>query len=328
MAAALLMGNTVIAKPSSETPITGATLVDLFAEAGFPGGVINLLTGSGQLIGDALIKDPRVAGVTFTGSYNVGFNELYRQFSATYPRPCIVEMGGKNPAIVMDSADVEQAVAGVYRSAFGMNGHKCSACSRVYVHKKVANEFTEGLREKMRATDIGNPLEREVFVGPLATKGSLQDYIRYTDVARQAGAIMEGGNVLQAGAYAAGYFAQPTLLTDLPQDHPLIKEELFVPVLSVTQIGTLDEGLTLANNSPLGLTAGLFSHQQAEIDAFLERIEAGVVYVNRAAGATTGAWPGVQPFGGWKGSGSSGKNIGGVYTLSCYGREQSRTVVG
>lgn len=328
VAAALLMGNTVVAKPSSETPITGATLIELFAEAGFPDGVVNLITGGGRVLGEALVKDPRVAGVTFTGSYDVGFHQLYRQFSVNYPRPCIVEMGGKNPAIIMDSADVEQAVAGVYRSAFGMNGHKCSACSRVYVHEKVANEFTAGLRDKMRKADIGNPLEREVFVGPLATKGSLADYVRYNDVARQAGALLEGGKVLQDGAFAAGYFAQPTLLMGLPPDHQLVKEELFVPILAVNKIRSLQEGLALANNTTLGLTAGFFSRKQAEIDAFLENIEAGVVYVNRAAGATTGAWPGVQPFGGWKGSGSSGKNIGGAYTLGCYGREQSRTVVG
>ncbi|MDX2021595.1 MAG: aldehyde dehydrogenase family protein [Deltaproteobacteria bacterium] len=328
VAAALLMGNTVIAKPSSETPITGATLIDLFIEAGFPAGVVNLITGGGRVLGEALVSDERVAGATFTGSYEVGFHQLYRRFSVTYPRPCIVEMGGKNPALIMDSADVDQAVAGVYRSAFGMNGHKCSACSRVYVHEKVANAFLAKLREKMRATDIGNPLEREVFVGPLATKSSLDDYVRYNALAREAGALLEGGNVLQDGAFAAGYFAQPALLMGLPHDHQLVKEELFVPILSVHKIRTLEEGLALANDTALGLTAGFFSSKQNEIDAFLERIEAGVVYVNRAAGATTGAWPGVQPFGGWKGSGSSGKNIGGIYTLGCYGREQSRTVVG
>lgn len=327
IAAALLMGNTVIAKPSSETPITGATLIGLFIEAGFPAGVINLVTGGGRVLGEAMVNDPRVAGATFTGSYDVGFHQLYRRFSVKYPRPCIVEMGGKNPAIIMDSADIDRAVAGVYRSAFGMNGHKCSACSRVYVHEAVADAFTEALRAKMRSTDIGNPLQREVFAGPLATKGSMEDYSRYIQAARDASAVLEGGNVLRDGAFAAGYFAQPTLLSGLPDDHPLVREELFVPILSLRKIQSLQEGLALANDSMLGLTAGIFSRKPEEVDTFLDGIEAGVVYVNRTAGATTGAWPGVQPFGGWKASGSSGKNIGGLYSLGCYGREQSRTVV-
>lgn len=327
VAAALLMGNTVIAKPSSETPITGATLMGLFVEAGFPPGVVNLVTGGGRVLGEAMVNDPRVAGATFTGSYEVGFHQLYRRFSVKYPRPCIVEMGGKNPAIIMDSADIESAVSGVYRSAFGMNGHKCSACSRVYVHETVASDFRDALIAKMRSTDIGNPLEREVFAGPLATKGSMDDYLRYVEVANGTGALIEGGVRLNEGDLCRGYFARPTLLTGLPEDHPLVREELFVPILSLKTIRSLDEALALSNHTMLGLTAGIFSKKQEEVDSFLDRIEAGVVYVNRSAGATTGAWPGVQPFGGWKGSGSSGKNIGGLYSLACYGREQSRTVV-
>ena len=135
-----------------------------------------------------------------------------------------------------------------------------------------------------------------------------------------------GGKTLAAGEREHGYFAQPTVLTGLPRDHRLMRDELFVPILAVQRVTSLDEALAEANDTSFGLTAGLFSTRQSDIDAFLERIEAGVVYVNRAAGATTGAWPGVQPFGGWKGSGSTGKNIGGLYTLPCYLREQSRTV--
>jgi 1-pyrroline-5-carboxylate dehydrogenase len=327
VAAALLMGNTVIAKPSSETPITGATLIGLFIEAGFPAGVINLITGGGRILGEAMVNDPRVAGATFTGSYDVGFHQIYRRFSVKYPRPCIVEMGGKNPAIVMDSADIDSAVAGVYRSAFGMNGHKCSACSRVYVHKAVTGDFQDALIAKMRSADIGNPLDREVFAGPLATKGSMNDYLRFTELARGSGVDVEGGGRLDEGSFGAGYFARPTLITGLSENHPLVKDELFVPILSLRTIASLDEAMAFANDTMLGLTAGIFSKKQEEVDSFLDRIEAGVVYVNRSAGATTGAWPGVQPFGGWKGSGSSGKNIGGLYSLACYGREQSRTVV-
>lgn len=325
-AAALLTGNTVIAKPSSETPITGEAFMRLFIEAGLPGGTVNFITGSGRVVGDALAKDPRIAGVTFTGSYEVGI-DLYRKFAVQYPRPCIVEMGGKNPALVMESADLERAVAGVYRSAFGMNGHKCSACSRVYVHRAVADAFLEQLIAKVKASELGNPLEREVFLGPVATQSSFDDYQRYADIAHKAGAVLEGGTPIREGTFAKGYFVRPTVLSGLPEEHPLVKQELFVPMLHVKRVDSFAQAIGLANDTNLGLTAGCFSQDESEVQAFLDRIEAGVVYVNRAAGATTGAWPGVQPFGGWKGSGSSGKNIGGLYSLGCYLREQSRTIV-
>jgi 1-pyrroline-5-carboxylate dehydrogenase len=328
VAAALLTGNTVVCKPSSETPLSGIKLVEIFEEAGVPRGAVSCVPGSGRVVGDGLTMHPDVDGVTFTGSYDVGFHQLFERFSTKYPKPCIVEMGGKNPAVVMDSADLDKAVQGVYRSAFGMNGHKCSACSRVYVHRAVADAFLERLCKMADATVLGNPLDKGVFAGPLATKAGHEDYKRFVALAAAAGpnVVRAGGRTPTDGAFAHGYFARPTVLAGLPREHALMREELFVPIVAVTPVASLDEALTLANDTTLGLTAGLFSRAQAEIEAFLDRIEAGVVYVNRAAGATTGAWPGVQPFGGWKGSGSTGKNIGGVYTLECYLREQSRTI--
>jgi 1-pyrroline-5-carboxylate dehydrogenase len=328
IAAALVTGNTVVCKPSSETPLSAVKLTEIFEAAGLPPGALSCLPGSGRVIGDGLIEHPDVAGVTFTGSYDVGFNQLYRRFARDFPKPCVVEMGGKNPALVMASADLAQAVQGVQRSAFGMNGHKCSACSRVFVHRAVADEFIAGLA---RAADVivpGDPLGKGVFVGPLATEQSYADYQRYVGLARGAGAgvLRAGGALLTDDLRAHGYFVRPTVLAGLPADHTLLREELFVPIVAVQTVDSLDEALAAANDTKFGLTAGLFSREQREIDAFFERIEAGVVYVNRAAGATTGAWPGVQPFGGWKGSGSTGKNIGGHYTLLCYLREQSRTV--
>jgi 1-pyrroline-5-carboxylate dehydrogenase len=173
-------------------------------------------------------------------------------------------------------------------------------------------------------TRVGDPLEKGVFVGPVATKAGYQDYQRYVGLA--GGAVKAGGRLVTDGAFAHGYFVRPTVLAGLPRDHQLVRDELFVPIVVVEPVDGLDEALALANDTRFGLTAGFFSREQQEIDAFLDRIQAGVVYVNRGAGATTGAWPGVQPFGGWKGSGSTGKNIGGLYTLPCYLREQSRTV--
>jgi 1-pyrroline-5-carboxylate dehydrogenase len=324
VAAALLTGNTVVMKPSSETPLSGIKLVEIFEEAGLPPGTISCLTGSGRVVGDGLAMHPGVDGVTFTGSYDVGFKQIYQRFAHQFPKPCIVEMGGKNPAIVMDSADLDRAVQGVYRSAFGMNGHKCSACSRVYVHEKVADEFLSRLGRAASEARIGDPLAGDTFVGPVATKASYDDYQRFIGLAGDA--VRAGGQRLTEGALQHGYFVRPTILAGLAQDHALMREELFLPIVAVKTVGNLDEALELANDTQFGLTAGFFSRDQHEIDAFLDRIAAGVVYVNRAAGATTGAWPGVQPFGGWKASGSTGKNIGGHYTLLCYLREQSRTV--
>ena len=330
VAAALLTGNTVVCKPSSETPLSGIKLCEIFEEAGLPRGAISCVPGSGRIVGDGLSGHPDVAGVTFTGSYDVGFERLFRRFSTEYPKPCIVEMGGKNPALVMSSADLDQAVQGVTRSAFGMNGHKCSACSRVYVHEAVADHFIGRLARAADAVVLGDPLDKGVFVGPVATRASYDDYGRYVAAARDAGAgiVRAGGHTVTDGPFAHGWFVRPTVLVGLPPDHRLVRDELFVPIVVVQPVESLDQALAAANHTKFGLTAGLFSRDQAEIDSFFERIEAGVVYVNRAAGATTGAWPGVQPFGGWKGSGTTGKNIGGHYTLPCYLREQSRTVAG
>jgi 1-pyrroline-5-carboxylate dehydrogenase len=324
-AAALVTGNTVVMKPSSETPLSAIKLCQIFEEAGLPAGAVNCVAGSGRVVGDGLAMHPGVDGLTFTGSFDVGFQQLFKRFSTQYPKPCIVEMGGKNPAIVMDSADLDRAVQGVHRSAFGMNGHKCSACSRVYVHRAVADEFLRRLERAAADTRIGDPLRPDTFVGPLATRASFADYQRY--VALAGPAVRAGGQVLREGDLAHGFFVRPTILSGLPADHALLSEELFVPIVAVQTVDNLDQALAAANATRFGLTAGLFSRKQDEIDTFLDRVEAGVVYVNRAAGATTGAWPGVQPFGGWKGSGSTGKNIGGHYTIQCYLREQSRTVV-
>jgi len=324
VAAALLTGNTVVMKPSSETPLSGILLAEIFTEAGLPAGTVSCVTGSGREVGNGLVHHPDVHGVTFTGSFDVGFKDIFQRFSTEYPKPCIVEMGGKNPAIVMDSADLERAALGVYRSAFGMNGHKCSACSRLYVHEAVADELLARLTRKLDDTVIGDPLQRQTFLGPVATRASYEDFQRYLALAGDK--VRAGGAVLAEGARAHGYFVRPAILDGLPRDHQLVREELFVPILAVQRVKSLDEALREANDTRFGLTAGIFTQKQAEIDAFFDRIEAGVVYVNRAAGATTGAWPGVQPFGGWKGSGSTGKNIGGHYTLPLYLREQSRTV--
>jgi len=237
-------------------------------------------------------------------------------------------MGGKNPVIVSAKAELDTAATGVARSAFGFSGQKCSACSRVYVEREVYPQFLAALADKARSAVVGDPTERSVFVGPVIDAAAVDRFEAAVEHARERGRIVAGGEVLRGReGYGSGNYVAPTVVADLPADDRLLQDELFVPFVAVLPVDSLAEGITLANATDLGLTAGFFSTDQAEIDRFLSDIQAGVVYVNRSAGATTGAWPGVQPFGGWKGSGSSGKAGGGLYYVQQYMREQSRTVV-
>jgi 1-pyrroline-5-carboxylate dehydrogenase len=326
MAGALVAGNTVVLKPSHETPLTGLELYRILREAGVPEGAVNVVFGTGEVTGEALATHPGVDGMLFTGSKEVGLS-LLRRFSRDWPKPCITEMGGKNPAIVMPSADLDAAAEGVMRSAFGLQGQKCSACSRVYVHEEVKTRFLDLLLAKTEAITIGDPSRDGVFLGPVIHERAYRNYRRYAEQARRDGRVLAGGRTLREGELAHGFFVAPTVVDGLPKDHALFREEMFVPILCVAGVGSFEEALRLANDTEYGLTAGFFGRELAEIEAFLDRIEAGVVYVNRRAGATTGAWPGVQPFGGWKASGSSGKASGGLYYVQQFMREQSRTIV-
>ncbi len=323
---ALVAGNTVVLKPASDTPWTGSWLQRCMAEAGLPAGVFNYVTGPGSTVGEELATNPDVDGLLFTGSKEVGF-DLYRRFSTLYPKPIITEMGGKNPAIVTASADLDKATDGVWRSAFGLGGQKCSACSRVYVDRKVKNKFVDLLVDKTAKLKVGNPLERDVYLGPVINAAAVKNYERYVEIAWRDGKILAGGRVLRGEPYDHGYFVAPTVVDGLPKDHLLFREEMFLPITCVSEVDGFEEALRRANDTEYGLTAGLFTAKEREIEQFLEEIQAGTVYVNRRAGATTGAWPGINPFGGWKGSGSSGKSSGGPYYVQQFMREQSRTIV-
>jgi 1-pyrroline-5-carboxylate dehydrogenase len=326
-AGALIAGNTVVLKPSSEAPLMGWKFGEALREAGVPAGVFNLVTGPGETVGAELQENRGIDGMVFTGSYEVGM-KLYRSFTNEYPRPIITEMGGKNPAIVTRHADLDEAAEGVMRSAFGFDGQKCSANSRVYVERPVARQFVDKLVEKARAISVGDPTKRETWMGPVINQRALDTFTRAAQEARTDGGTVEiGGEVVRDGDAARGYFPTPTVVTGLPLEHRLFHDELFVPFLVVGEVDSLDEAIAEANDSAYGLTAGIFSHDSGEVKRFLDTIEAGVVYVNRRAGATTGAWPGIQSFGGWKGSGSSGKSGLGPYYVQQFLREQSQTVV-
>ncbi len=325
--AALIAGNAVVFKPSSTAPLSGVKLVEAYRDAGVPDGVINLVMGPGETVGEELQTNPGIDGIVFTGSYEVGF-DLFKRFCTVYPRPCIVEMGGKNPAIVTARADLEEAAEGIVRSAFGFGGQKCSANSRVYVERAVHDELVRLLVEKTEAILIGDPLRRENWLGPVIDRRAVERYTAAVAEARRDGTVFTGGERLTDADLARGFFVEPTVVGNLPRDHRLFRDELFAPFTAVASVDTLDEAITLSNESVYGLTAGIYSEDPAEVQRFLDRIEAGVLYVNRRAGATTGAWPGVQAFGGWKGSGSTGKAGLSMYYVAQFMREQSHTVVG
>jgi len=322
--AAMIAGNTVVLKPSSDAPLMGWKFGEALRDAGLPDGVFNLVTGPGETVGAELTESPDIDGLVFTGSYEVGM-KLYTGFTRDYPRPIITEMGGKNPAIVTASADLDTAAEGAMRSAFGFDGQKCSALSRVYVERSVAREFVDRLVEKTRGIRVGDPTDRENWMGPVINQRAIDTFTRAVEDAKAAGGTIEIGGEVNT---ERGFFPTPTVATGLPLDHRLFRDELFVPFLVVGEVDSLDEALERANATEYGLTAGIFSGDQREIDRFLNTIQAGVVYVNRRAGATTGAWPGIQSFGGWKGSGSSGKGGLGPYYVQQFVREQSQTIIG
>jgi len=323
--AALIAGNTVVFKPASETAFVGVKLYEVLSEAGLPPGVFNLVTGSGGVVGGELVENSRVDGIVFTGSKEVGMGLARESAARSIPRPVITEMGGKNPAIIMPSANVERAAEGVLRSAFGAQGQKCSACSRVYVARDARRRFVEALVEKTKKITIGNPLEKDVWLGPVINEAALATYQRAIEQAKaDGGRILTGGHRLTGGLYDHGYYVEPTVIDNLPNAHSLFSEELFVPITVVSEVLTLEEAVELANRTEYGLTAGIFSEEEKEIEFFFDHIEAGVVYANRSAGITTGAWPGINPFGGWKASGSTGRGAGGPHYLQQFLREQSR----
>lgn len=325
-AGALLAGNTVVFKPSEDAPWTGYRLAEIYREAGLPPGVFNMLHGDGAT-GETMVNHPNVDGSVFTGSRAVGM-KIFRQFTHKKIRPCIIEMGGKNPAIVTATANIDVAAEGVMRSAFGLQGQKCSSCSRVYVERKIKNRFLEQLLVKTSALTIGDPANREVYLGPVINQESARRFRRVVaETQRDGGTILHGGEVLNGDSYRHGFFVTPTIVDGLPRQHRLFRDELFLPFLTVTSVDSLEQAVQYANNVEYGLTAGIYARSKKELRYFFDHIQAGVTYANRRSGATTGAWPGVQSFCGWKSSGSTGKGACGPYYVQQFMREQSRTIM-
>ena len=326
-AGAILTGNTAVIKPAEATPAIAHAVFDILTDAGVPDGVINLVAGDGETAGAALVEHEDVDGIAFTGSRAVGVGIQRRFLDLGKRGPVIAELGGKNPVIATASADLEKAISGVAYGAFGFSGQKCSATSRVYVDESRFETFVDELTARAESVPDHPPDHRDAVVSPVITEEAIA---RYRDIIQTSGAIgtvHAGGTLVAAEHLPEGRYVRPTVLTGIPHDHPIAREEQFLPVVTVHPIEDLAEGIELANDSEFGLCAGLFSEDSAEIETWYTRIEAGMTYVNRSKSATTGALVHAQPFGGWKFSGTTGKFAGGPWYLQQFMRQQTRTHV-
>ncbi len=324
-AAALMAGNAVVYKPSPWTPWTGALLCEVYRAAGLPAGLFNYLPARLEDLGEKFWDRDDVDGIVFTGSRDVGL-KLVKEFPRRFPRPVLMEGGGKNATIVTASADLDMAAEGVMKSAFGLSGQKCSACSRVYVDKKVADTFVAKLIDKTKNIKIGDPTQKDIYMGPVINEATVKRFEKAVGAAKKGGKVLLGGRRLKGGAFDKGTFVEPTIV-ELPLKHALWNAELFMPFVAVARVSDLDQAIEETNKADYGLTFGIFSGDKDEVRKAFDEVEAGVCYANRKTGATTGAWPGVQSFCGWKGSGATGKGGCGPYYVAQFMREQSRTTM-
>jgi 1-pyrroline-5-carboxylate dehydrogenase len=326
---ALITGNTVILKPTSEAPLTGLMLYHLYRDAGVPDGVVNYVTGPGSNFEDEFVSNPDVAGIAFTGSRDVGMR-LFRRFHTEqpYPKPILLEMGSKNPTIVSSKADISKAVEGTVRAAFGYGGQKCSATSRVYVQRAVKDSFLAALKSRVDSITVGDPRAKATFMGPIINGKAVEKFQEsVAEAQRSGGRVLAGGRVMRDGGMQNGFYVSPTVVTDLPKGNRLEKEELFIPFVVVSEVDTVKEAIERANATEYGLTAGIFSKDKKEQRQFFDGIKFGVTYANRSGGSTTGAWPGSQSFTGWKASGVTGRGVGSPSYLLNFLRDQSQTSV-
>ncbi len=305
IAPALAFGNTVVFKPASLTPLCAVRLVDVLAEAGLPPGVLNLVTGNASAVGDPLVRDERVDAITFTGSNATGA-EL-RKIAAERGAKLQLELGGKNPAIVLADADVEHALGHVVSGAMMSTGQKCTATSRAIVDRAIADRFTEQLRTRIEALKVGDPLQPETQIGPLINEEAAERVADEVVAAKEAGAeLLLGGGRLGDNGRGRGAFVAPALFGGVDPASRLAQEELFGPVLGVIPVDGLEEAIAVANRVRFGLSASVFTRDLGKALAFVQGIQAGVVHVNSE---TPGAEPHV-PFGGMKGSSSYSREQG------------------
>jgi len=310
--AALVAGNTIVIKPSSETPTIAAKFVEILREAGFPPRSFHLCTGSGSTVGDTLVEHPKTRFVSFTGSRDVGLriNEL-----AAKPRKgqiwikrVVAEMGGKDAIIVDREADIESAATGVVQSAYGYQGQKCSACSRAIVDEKVYDQFLEKVKAKVAALSVGPSENPENYMGPVISDSARKTILNYIETGKREGRLVAGGGA----ADGDGYFIQPTVIADVDSKARIFQEEIFGPVLAVTKAKDFDHALALANDTEYGLTGAVYSNNPEKIRQARDEFFVGNLYINRKC---TGAMVGSHPFGGFNMSGTDSKAGGPDYLL-------------
>ena len=304
IAPALVYGNTVVFKPASVTPYCGVLVARILEESGIPQGVLNLVTGEGRDIGEELVKNPKVHGITFTGSNSIG--RRIGSWAAERGAKFQLEMGGKNPVIVMPDCDLEQAATLTLRGAFGYAGQKCTATSRAIVLDSIYDTFIEKLVGQTRALKVGPGSDESNFVPPVVSREQQRSILSAIENGKAEARLLCGGGVPAGESYAHGFYVEPTIFADVPADSSLAQEEIFGPVLAVMRAGNLDEAIALANQVSFGLSASIFTRDLNTVHEYAGRIEAGVVKVNSE---TAGIEPQV-PFGGMKESSSHSREQG------------------
>jgi 1-pyrroline-5-carboxylate dehydrogenase len=309
-AAALVAGNTVVLKPSSDAAGIATMFVEACEEAGLPDGVLNFVTGGGSTVGNALVESPKTRLIAFTGSRDVGV-EISEKAGKVPPgqvwiKRAVLEMGGKDFILVDETADLEDAANGIVAAAFGFQGQKCSACSRLIVHRKVHKELLAKVVAKTKALPVGDVRDPKNAIGAVINAGAQKKILDYVDVGRKEGRIVAGG---KAGA-KSGYYVMPTVVDGIKPHHRLAKEEIFGPVLAVIAVKSFDEGVRVANGTEYGLTGSLYSRDRARLERGKRELFCGNLYLNRKC---TGAMVGVHPFGGFNMSGTDSKAGGREY---------------
>lgn len=304
MAPALIYGNTIVIKPASETAITCAKVIECFHDAGFPQGVVNMITGSGSLIGQEMVEHPKIAGITFTGSNQVG--KQIAQGSVNTGKKYQLEMGGKNPVIVADDADIDLAVKAIISGGLSSTGQKCTATSRVIVQQNIYEQFKEKLLQEVSKITVGDGVDSSTWMGPLVSESQLNTVMSYIEKGKAEGAtLIHGGNKVEKDSLN-GYFVEPTIFENVTQEMVIAKEEIFGPVLALMKVDSIEEALNMANDSVYGLSASIFTGNIKNMLSFIKNMEAGLVRVNEeSAGVELQA-----PFGGMKQSSSHSREQG------------------
>ena len=304
IAPALVSGNTVVFKPATLTPFTGAKVVEIFEQAGVPAGVLNMVVGSGGEVGDELLQHPDVRAVSFTGSNEVGC-ELYAQ-GARKMKKCQCEMGGKNPLVVLADADLPLAVEASVFGAFASTGQRCTATSRVVVEEKVADQFVQRLVERARKFKVGNGLDPSVDMGPAVDEAQMKTDLRYIEIGKKEAKLQLGGERLSGPGYERGYYIAATIFDHVAANSTIAQDEIFGPVLSVIRVRDFEEALRVANSVRYGLSSSLYTNDAAKVFEFIDRIETGITHIN----SPTVGGEAQLPFGGMKATGVGLREMG------------------